>query len=59
LTGVRAEVAQTIIGLGAGLDGLETLSTLQAGIARVIRSPDAPRNASGNDDRRTSKPKNG
>lgn len=43
LTGVRPEVAQTIIGLGASLDGLETLSTLQAGIARVIRSSDATR----------------
>lgn len=55
LTGVRAEVAQTIIGLGASLEGLETLSTLQAGIARVIGSTDVSRNAAERSIRRTPK----
>lgn len=45
LTGVRPEVAQTIIGLGVSLDGLETLSTLQAGIARALGSRRAPATA--------------
>jgi rsbT co-antagonist protein RsbR len=32
LTGVRPEVARTLVELGAELTGLVTLSTLQAGI---------------------------
>ncbi|HEU4322566.1 MAG TPA: STAS domain-containing protein [Roseiflexaceae bacterium] len=33
LTGIRPEVAQTLVGLGADLAGVTTLSTLQRGIA--------------------------
>jgi anti-anti-sigma factor len=33
LTGIRPEVAQTLVGLGASLAGIVTLSTLQRGIA--------------------------
>ena len=37
LTGVRAEVAQALIHLGADLGSLTTMSTLQSGIAHVLR----------------------
>lgn len=37
LTGVRAEVAQALVHLGADLSGLTTLSTLQLGITRALR----------------------
>lgn len=33
VTGIRPEVAQTLVGLGLSLDGIETRSTVQAGIA--------------------------
>ncbi len=36
LTGIRAEVAQTLVRLGAGLEDLITESTLQSGIAHAI-----------------------
>jgi rsbT co-antagonist protein RsbR len=36
LTGIRPEVAQTLVGLGADLGGIVTLSTLQSGIAFAI-----------------------
>lgn len=38
LTGVRPEVAQTLITLGVDLSGLITCATLQSGIARANRS---------------------
>jgi rsbT co-antagonist protein RsbR len=37
LTGIRAEVAQTLVSLGVPLDGLATRSTLQSGIAYANR----------------------
>jgi rsbT co-antagonist protein RsbR len=37
LTGIRPEVAQTLVGLGTDLHGIVTRSTLQAGIAYGIR----------------------
>jgi rsbT co-antagonist protein RsbR len=37
LTGIRAEVAQTMVGLGVHLDGITTRSTLQAGIQYALR----------------------
>ncbi|HRI52137.1 MAG TPA: PAS domain S-box protein [Pseudomonadota bacterium] len=36
LTGIKAEVAQTLIGLGIGLTGIVTRSTLQAGIQYAL-----------------------
>jgi rsbT co-antagonist protein RsbR len=33
LTGIRPEVAQTLVGLGADLSGIVTRSSLQSGIA--------------------------
>jgi rsbT co-antagonist protein RsbR len=36
LTGIKPEIAQTIIHLGVELDGIITYSTLQAGIAAVL-----------------------
>jgi rsbT co-antagonist protein RsbR len=36
LTGIRPEIAQTLVGLGVDLGGLTTRSTLQAGIAFAI-----------------------
>jgi PAS domain S-box-containing protein len=36
LTGIRPEVAQTLVGLGANLDSIITRGTLQAGIAYAI-----------------------
>ncbi|NTW03030.1 MAG: PAS domain S-box protein [Oscillochloris sp.] len=38
LTGIRPEVAQTLVGLGIDLRGIVTHSTLQNGIAAVLRS---------------------
>ncbi|MFO0576934.1 MAG: GAF domain-containing protein [Polyangia bacterium] len=37
LTGIRPEVAQTLIGLGVRLDGITTRSTLQSGIQYALR----------------------
>jgi len=37
LTGIRAEVAQSIVGLGIDLKGLSTRSSLQSAIAAVLR----------------------
>jgi rsbT co-antagonist protein RsbR len=37
LTGIRPEVAQTLVGLGVDLRGIVTHSTLQSGIAAVLR----------------------
>ena len=36
LTGIRPEVAQTLVGLGVGLDGIVTRGTLQSGIAYAM-----------------------
>jgi anti-anti-sigma factor len=36
LTGIRPEVAQTLVGLGVDLSGIVTRSTLQAGIAESL-----------------------
>lgn len=37
LTGIRPEIAQTLVGLGVDLRGIVTYSTLQAGIAYALR----------------------
>jgi PAS domain S-box-containing protein len=37
LTGIRPEVAQTLVGLGTSLEGIVTRSTLQSGIAFAMR----------------------
>ncbi|CAN99080.1 anti-anti sigma factor protein [Sorangium cellulosum So ce56] len=37
LTGVRSEVAQTLVNLGVDLSGITTLGTLQSGIAHALR----------------------
>lgn len=37
LTGVRAEIARTLVGLGVELGSIHTQSTLQSGIAQAIR----------------------
>ncbi|NNJ10454.1 PAS domain S-box protein [Chloroflexales bacterium ZM16-3] len=36
ITGIRPEVAQTLVGLGLDLSGIKTLSTLQSGIAYAL-----------------------
>lgn len=36
ITGIRPEVAQTLIGLGVNLSGLQTLGSLQSGIALAL-----------------------
>jgi rsbT co-antagonist protein RsbR len=36
LTGIRPEVAQTLVGLGIDLSGIQTLGTLQSGIALAL-----------------------
>ncbi|NTV63631.1 MAG: hypothetical protein HGA65_08860 [Oscillochloris sp.] len=36
LTGIRPEVAQTLVGLGVDLQGISTRATLQSGIAEVL-----------------------
>jgi len=38
LTGIRPEIAQTLVGLGINLDDIVTRSTLQTGIAYALRS---------------------
>jgi len=37
LTGIRPEVAQTLVGLGVDLQGIVTHNSLQSGIAAVLR----------------------
>jgi rsbT co-antagonist protein RsbR len=37
LTGIRPEVAQTLVGLGLDLSGITTLASLQSGIAYALR----------------------
>jgi PAS domain S-box-containing protein len=37
ITGIRPEVAQTLVGLGVGLNDLTTYSTLQSGIASALK----------------------
>jgi rsbT co-antagonist protein RsbR len=37
LTGIRPEIAQTLIGLGVELNGLITSASLQSGVARALR----------------------
>jgi anti-anti-sigma regulatory factor len=37
LTGIRPEVAQTLVGLGVDLRGIATLGTLQSGVALALR----------------------
>jgi len=42
LTGIRAEVAQTLVSIGVSLDTIPTLNNLQRGIAyanRVLARP--------------------
>ena len=39
MTGLRPEVAQTLIGLGVDLRGIITRNTLQSGIAEVLGRP--------------------
>ncbi len=41
LTGIRAEVAQTLVGLGLDLTGVVTQATLEEGLAYALRSEDA------------------
>ena len=38
LTGIQPEVAQTLVSLGIGFEGMVTLSTLQSGVAHALRS---------------------
>jgi anti-anti-sigma factor len=38
LTGIRPEVAQTLVGLGVDLRGIRTHSTLDRGIAAALRA---------------------
>ncbi|WP_437296673.1 PAS domain-containing protein [Sorangium sp. So ce426] len=45
LTGVRSEVAQTLVTLGVDLSGITTLGTLQSGIAHALRNPGNQRSA--------------
>jgi rsbT co-antagonist protein RsbR len=39
LTGIRPEIAQTLVGLGVNLGGIVTRSTLQSGIAFALEQP--------------------
>lgn len=41
LTGIRPEVAQTIVGLGIALRGIVTYGSLQSGVAMVLRQAHA------------------
>jgi anti-anti-sigma regulatory factor len=43
LIGIRPEVAQTLVGLGADLSGIVTHSTLQSGIAYAMRQRNGSR----------------
>jgi rsbT co-antagonist protein RsbR len=47
LSGIRPEVAQTVISLGVDLQGIITCGTLQAGIAYAIRAADEGSQQSG------------
>jgi len=38
ITGIRPEVAQTLVNLGVDLSNLRTLSSLQSGIAQALAS---------------------
>jgi len=38
LTGLRADVAQTLVSMGVDLSGLVTLATLKAGITYALRA---------------------
>src|SRR5262249_31714596 len=42
ITGIRPEIAQTIVGLGMDLRGLATESSLQGGIARALKQTKRP-----------------
>jgi rsbT co-antagonist protein RsbR len=42
LTGIRPEVAQTLIGLGVDLSGIVTRGTLEGGIAQALGNADSP-----------------
>lgn len=42
-TGVRAEIARTMVALGVDLQGVTTLSTLRAGIAHALAGPSSPK----------------
>lgn len=39
LSGIRPEIAQTLVSLGADMRSIQTYSTLQAGIAQTLRAP--------------------
>jgi rsbT co-antagonist protein RsbR len=43
LTGIRPEVAQTLVGLNVDLSGIATHSSLQSGIAAVMSGANSPR----------------
>jgi rsbT co-antagonist protein RsbR len=43
LTGIRPDVARTLVALDAGLDGVVTFGSLQDGIAHAIKNDGAPR----------------
>ncbi|WP_437675760.1 PAS domain-containing protein [Sorangium sp. So ce131] len=43
LTGIRPEVARSLVELGADLSGIITLGTLQSGIAHALRPTERPR----------------
>ncbi|AUX48762.1 anti-anti-sigma factor [Sorangium cellulosum] len=45
LTGIRPEVARSLVELGADLSGIITLGTLQSGIAHALRHTERPRSA--------------
>src|SRR5690242_3902929 len=43
LTGIRPEIAQTLVGLGLDLSGIVTHGSLQSGIAHALAPAAAPR----------------
>lgn len=47
LTGIRPEVAQTLVGLGADMSGIITRGTLQSGIAYALAAAAAPARRNG------------